>query len=294
MTSFLASLIASVLGAMLLIATPAGASERRQGGKLLLTDGVSTVDGSAGGGLATWAVISGAETKDGIGGSVHASYVALPNFDLTSFGGAIGFSNRVELSYAHQAFDTRAAGAALGLGRGFTFGQHIVGAKLRLVGDAVFDQDRLLPQIAIGVQYKIATKGAVIRAVGGRAQRGMDFYAAATKLVLSKSVLIGATVRFTKANQFGLLGFGGDREDRYRPQFEGSIGRLLTRNLVIGAEYRTKPNNLGFAREQNAWDGFAAWSFNRHATLTAAYTDLGDIATVRGQRGALVSLQGRF
>ena len=294
MTSLLASLAASVLGVALLAAIPAQASERRQGGKLVLTDGISTIEGTAGGGLATWSVISGAETQDGIGGSVHATYVALPDFDLVSFGGAVGLSNRVELSYAHQAFDTRAAGAALGLGRGFTFKQDILGAKLRLVGDAVYDQDKLLPQIAIGMQYKIASNGPVIRAIGGRAARGVDFYAAATKLILPKSLLIGATVRFTKANQFGLLGFGGDRNDHYRPQFEGSLGRLLTSNLVIGGEYRTKPSNLGFAREQNVWDGFAAWSFNRHATLTAAYTDLGDIATVPGQRGALVSLQGRF
>lgn len=294
MTSLLASLAASVLGVALLAAIPAQASERRQGGKLVLTDGISTIEGTAGGGLATWSVISGAETQDGIGGSVHATYVALPDFDLASFGGAVGLSNRVELSYAHQAFDTRAAGAALGLGRGFTFKQDILGAKLRLVGDAVYDQDKLLPQISIGMQYKIASNGPVIRAIGGRAARGVDFYAAATKLILSKSLLIGATVRFTKANQFGLLGFGGDRNDHYRPQFEGSLGRLLTSNLVIGGEYRTKPSNLGFSREQNVWDGFAAWSFDRHATLTAAYTDLGDIAIVRGQRGALVSLQGRF
>ncbi|MDO7841902.1 DUF3034 family protein [Sphingomonas immobilis] len=294
MTAARSWLMATALLAGIAAAVPVQAGERRDGGKLVLTDGISTVEGSAGGGLATWAVIAGAETKDGIGGTVHATYVALPDFDLTSFGGAIGISNRVEFSYAHQIFDTRAVGAALGLGQGFTFNQDLFGAKVRLIGDAVYDQDSLLPQIAVGVQYKIANRGTVIRAVGGRQSRGTDFYASATKLVLSKSLLLGATVRLTKANQFGLLGFGGDQDDSYRAQFEGSVGTLLTPNLAIGGEYRTKPSNLGFAREQNAWDGFAAWSFDRHATLTVAYTDLGDIATVRGQRGALLSLRGRF
>ncbi|WCM28941.1 DUF3034 family protein [Sphingomonas sp. QA11] len=273
---------------------PASADELRNGGKLLLTGGVSSVEGAAGGGLASWAVIAGDETDAGVGGSVHATYVALPDFDLTSYGGAIGFRNRIELSYAHQSFDTRGAGAALGLGRGFTFAQDIFGAKVRLVGDAVYDQDRLLPQISVGMQYKRADKGPIIAAVGGKQSRGTDFYIAATKVILSKSMVVNGTVRFTKANQFGLLGFGGDKKDAYRPQFEGSAGLLLSRRLLVGAEYRTKPDNLGFAKENSTYDVFAAWAIARHVRLTAAYVDLGDIATVKRQRGAFLSIQGNF
>ena len=283
-----------ILASLALIAQPAMASDRRLGGKLLLTNGVSTVEGAAGGGLASWAVVAGNETRDGIGGSAHATLVALPDFDLESAGAALGISDRVELSYVRQSFDTRAAGAALGLGRGYTFGQHVIGAKLRLVGDAVWDQDRWLPQIAVGVQHKIADHGAVIRAVGGRHDRGTDFYVAATKVLLARSMVVDATARLTKANQFGLLGFGGDRHGRYSAQFEGSAGLLLTRSLLIGAEYRTKPNNLAFAREQDAADVFAAWAVRRNLSVTVAYTDLGDIATVRRQRGAFLSLQGAF
>ncbi len=276
------------------IVTPAGARELRQGGKLLLTGGVSTVEGSAGGGLATWSLIAGNETDAGIGGTAHATIVALPDFDLKSIGGAIGIRNRVELSYAHQVFDTRGAGAALGLGRNFKFAQDVFGAKVRLIGDAVYDQDKLLPQISVGVQYRRAAKAAVIAAVGGKHAQGTDFYLSATKVVLSKSLVLGATVRFTKANQFGLLGFGGDKSDAYHAQFEGSAGLLVSRRLLIGAEIRTKPNNLGFAREQKAYDAFAAWQFHRHLTVTAAYADLGDIATVKRQRGAFLSLQASF
>lgn len=275
-----------------LCATSATASERREGGKLLLTNGVSTVEGSTGAGLATWAVIAGDETRDGVGGTVHATYVALPDFDLTSAGAAVGVNDRVELSYAYQSFDTRAAGAALGLGHGFTFGEHVIGAKLRVAGDAVWDQDRWLPQIAIGAQHKIATQGAIVRAVGARAASGTDFYVAATKLLLSHSLLLDGTVRFTRADQFGLLGFGGDRDRGYRAQFEGSAGLLLSPRLAVGGEYRSKPDNLRFARERDAWDGFAAFAVTHHLTVTAAYVDLGPIATRPGQRGAFLSLQG--
>ena len=285
---------ATVALALLTITQPASAGDRRAGGKLLLTNGVTSVEGAAGGGLATWAVIAGNETRDGIGGKASATVVALPDFDLTSFGAAIGVNDRLELSYTRQRFDTRAAGTALGLGRGFTFGQDVFGAKLRVIGDAVWDQDSWLPQIAIGVQHKRANRGVVIRAVGGRHDRGTDFYVAATKVVLSRSLVLNATLRATKANQFGLLGFGGDRHDRYRPQVEGSAGVMLSPRLAVGVEGRSKPSNLRFAREQKALDAFAAWAVARNVSLTAAYVDLGDIATVRRQRGAFLSVQGSF
>lgn len=270
------------------------AGELRQGGKLLLTGGVSSVEGAAGGGLATWALIAGNETDAGIGGKAHATYVALPDFDLASAGVAVGIKDRLELSYARQSFDTRRAGAALGLGRGFKFGQDIYGVKLRVVGNAVYDQDKILPQISVGLQHKRADKAPVIRAVGGHDSSGTDFYVAATKVILSRSLVIDATLRFTKANQFGLLGFGGDRNSAYRPQFEGSAGMLVKRNLLVGIEARTRPNNLGFAREQKGLDGFAAWSISKTLAVTAAYVDLGDIATLRRQRGAFLSVQCSF
>jgi hypothetical protein len=277
-----------------LMPAQAAAEERRDGGKLLLTGGVSSIEGAAGGGLATWALVAGNETEAGIGGAAHITYVALPDFDLTSYGGAIGYRNRVELSYAHQGFDTRSVGAALGLGHGFTFSQDVFGAKLRLIGDAVYDQDRLMPQISIGVQHKRANQGAIIAAVGGKQSNGTDVYVSATKVVLSRSLVINTTLRFTKANQLGLLGFGGDKDSKYQPEFEGSAGVLLTRRVLVGAEYRTRPDNLGFAEEDDAYDLFAAWSVARHVALTAAWVDLGDIATVKRQRGAFLSVQGSF
>ncbi len=273
---------------------PASAAERRTGGKLILTDGIAGIDGSAGGGLASWALIAGSETRDGIGATAHATVVALPDYDLLSAGAAVGLFDRLEVSYAHQRFDTGRAGAALGLGRGFTFGQDIIGAKLRVAGDAVWDQDTILPQISVGVQHRIANRSAVIRAVGGRRASDTDFYVAATKVLLARGLVVDATLRFTRANQFGLLGYGGDRRAKRTAQFEGSAGVLLTSRLLLGAEYRTKPDTLGFARENDSYDLFAAWALQRHVTATAAFVDLGDIATRPSQRGLFLSLKGGF
>lgn len=271
----------------------AQAQDLRNGGKLLLTNGVSTIEGTGGGGLATWSTIAGNATQEGIGGSVHGTVIELPDYNWTSFGVSLGFFDRVELSYARQNLDTIDVGTSLGLGRGYTLNQDIFAAKVRLVGDAVYG-DSLMPQIAVGVQHKRSSDDAVVAAVGGASPHGTDFTISATKLFLSHSLLANATVRFTKANQNGLLGFGSATDNSHKPQFEGSLAYQFSRRLVVGGEYRTKPDNLAIAREDDWVDLFAAYALTRNLTVTAAYVDLGSIATAEKQRGAFLSLQAAF
>lgn len=290
LTLALAALTASGAAAQIANWVP----DSRTGGKLLLTGGVSTVEGSGGGGLATWATTTGYGAGDGIGANVHASWVALPDYQFRTAGAAVGLWDRVELSFARQEFDTGATGTALALGAGFTFTQDVIGAKLRLGGDAVYDQDRWMPQLAVGVQYKANDQGGVIRAIGGVEDHDTDVYLAATKLFLAESVLVNGTARWTRANQTGLLGFGGDLNADRSLQFEGSVGWLARRDLLVGAEYRTKPDNLSFAREEDWMDVFVAYAVNKHLSVTAAWTDLGSIATFDKQRGLYLSLQAGF
>ena len=275
-----------------LCASPALARDGRliDDGKLLLTNGVSTIEGTAGGGLASWAVIPGMETDHGIGLSAFVTGLALPDFRLEAHGIGIGLRNRAGLTYARENFDTLRAGTALGLGHGYTFAQDIVAARLRVTGDLVYGP-AWLPQISVGADFKHSLSGAVVRAIGARQAAGTDFTLSATKLVLGGSVLINTTFRLTKANQFGLLGFGGDRHDGRSGQVEGSLAYQLSRRLVVGGEWRTRPDNLGFARETGAHDVFVAWAPARRATLTAALVDIGPVATFQPQRGAYLSLQ---
>lgn len=263
------------------------------GAKLLLTNGVATIEGSSGGGLATWSTIAGRETDRGIGLSGHVTLIELPDYGWQSHGVAVGVANRIELSYARQNFDTRDVGAALGLGRGYTLNQDVFAAKVRLAGDVVYG-DPLVPQISVGVEHKRNRDAAVARAVGAAHGSGTDITLSATKLLLSRSVLINATARLTKANQAGLLGFGTPADDAHRVQFEGSVAYQLSRRAVVGAEYRTKPDNLAIAREDDWWDLFAAYALTDHLTITAAYVDLGAIATFDNQRGGFLSAQIAF
>lgn len=272
------------------------AEDTRDGlsGKLLLTGGVTQVEGSAGGGLTPWAVIGGYGTRDQIGANAFYTQVDLDDYSLKSFGALVGVYDRVELSFARNEFDTENVGAALGLGRGFTIKQDVIGLKVKIAGDAVLEQDSALPQIAIGLQHKRNDQGGLVRAIGARDDSGTDIYISATKLFLGQSLLLNGTLRFTEANQFGILGFGGDKDDGYSAQFEASAAYLITRNLAIGAEYRTKPDNLGIAVEDDAFDVFVAWAPVKNVSLTVAYVDLGNIVIADKQRGVYASLQVGF
>jgi hypothetical protein len=279
---------------------PAGMSERLEApdlGRLLATGGVSQVEGAGGGGLTPWATITGYGSRDSYGANVHYTAVKTQDFFLDSYGVAVGLADRVELSVATQEF--KGTDGALD---GMRIKQDIAGIKLRLSGNLVYDQDTPMPQIAIGAMIKknrgIDGLGNVtsVTQLGAARDSGVDYYLSATKLILDRSLLLNATVRLTKANQMGLLGFGGDKHDRYEPMLETSVAYLLDRHVVLGAEYRMKPNNLAVDNEKDYYDAFVAWFPNKNFSVTAAYVSLGDITVLnsRRQRGWYLSMQGGF
>ncbi len=268
-------------------------------GKLLATGGVSQVEGAGGGGLTPWALITGYGTADSYGANLHATRLQTQDYALAGYGVAVGIADRVELSLASQEL----TGALAPLDR-LRIRQDIVGVKVRLAGDAVYDQAFAMPQVALGLQYK-RNKGVAgldalgvssVTQLGAKRTSGTDLYASATKLYLAHSLLLNGTLRLTKANQMGLLGFGGDRRDQYQAMAEASAAYLLTRKLVLGAEYRMKPHNLGVDHERAYQDVFLAYFPNRQLSLTAAYVALGDITIFNParQRGWYLSAQVGF
>ena len=148
-TSTAARLLPLAFAAALLAAAPAQADT----GKLLLTGGVCSVEGAAGGGISQWAVIGTQATEGEVGVSAYASRAVTRDYGLTAHGVAVGIHDRAEISVGRQDFNTGITGTGLGL-PGLHLKQDIVGAKVRVAGDAVLDSDSLMPQIAVGVQFK--------------------------------------------------------------------------------------------------------------------------------------------
>lgn len=287
--------IGSMIAAYFGLGANLALADSSYGNKLLLTSGVSQIEGAAGGGLTPWAIIGGYGTNNEIGGNVHYTYAKTNDFKLDSYGLTVGLYDRVELSVAEQSFDVSNLRGKVSSGLGADaigrdkIKQTIVGVKVRVFGEAVLDADNWLPQVAVGMQYKKNQDGDFVTGgvIGAKKDSGTDFYVAATKLLLDKNILLNSTVRLTKANQFGLLGFGSETDNNYKPQLELSAAYLISKKVAIGAEYRMKPNNLkntvGGAvdlREDDAFDLFIAYAPTKNISLTAAYVNLGNIATV--------------
>ncbi|WP_386341641.1 DUF3034 family protein [Xanthomonas citri pv. citri] len=263
-------------------------------GRLLATGGVSMIEGSSGGGIVPWATLSGYGTRDELGTVAFATHVDSGDYRLDVQGAALTVGNRLELSLARQRLDLGTLQDQLGLPWN-ALGQDVFGAKVRLAGDLVYGH---APQVSLGVQYKRLRNGTLPLAIGARDDHGTDIYLSASRLLLQGAagyqLLLNGTLRATRANQAGLLGFGGDRRNSYRLVPEVSAAVVLSPSWAVGVEYRDKPNNLGFAREQAWADAFVAWFPNKHVSLTAAWADLGDIATLADQRGPCLSLQVAF
>ncbi|RUO38707.1 DUF3034 domain-containing protein [Aliidiomarina shirensis] len=270
--------------ALLLLASSGAAAAE---GRLLATGGATNVEGAAGGGLVPWAVISAYTEDDEIGGTVAVSRAQVDDYRLDVTAASFSFRNRLEVSVASQIFNLENLGTELR--------QQVFGLKYRVAGDLIYGQ---LPQISAGVQYKRNTRYDLPSAVGSQRDSDWDAYIAASRVWLAgpfdRTWLANVTVRATRANQFGLLGYGGDLNDSRKLQVEAATGMFINRALAVGVEYRQKPDNLGFAEEEDAMSAFVAWFPSKNVALVGAFLDLGSIAGARSQTGYYLSLQASF
>ncbi|MDR4506354.1 MAG: DUF3034 family protein [Candidatus Scalindua sp.] len=145
-----------------------------------------------------------------------------------------------------------------------------------------------MPALTLGLHYKNNNDSEVIdrrlqgglNAIGIKDDDGVDVTLYASKMITSlpRPLMINVGVRSTEAAQIGLLGFTENR----KTVFEGNFGVLALDNLVIGGEYRQKPDQYDkipglIAEEDDWWDGFITYIANDHLTMSIAYMHFGDL-----------------
>jgi hypothetical protein len=309
-------------------------------GKVLLTGGVGMIDGAGGGGITPWATITGYGTRDGINGGIRYTYANLPNYSLNTLGGAIGFYDRLELSYTRSVLPTGSTFNTVGLVNTLladlnldlgiepwntTIKMDVIGAKLRLFGDAVYNSQSLIPQVAIGGFYKRNDNEALLKTLQADKAEDWEAYIAATKIFFPISTLFNVTARYTAANQTGLTGFGGPDGSSKEVRFEASIAHLLNKRTAIGIEYAQHGSNLdgrsvqlgqlpldaitdllgnlGLGNldqaltqldESDWWDFFIAYAPSKNLSFTVAYAMLGNITLTPDQHGFYFSMHATF
>lgn len=237
---------------------------------------VTEIDGQAGGGLVPWALLADRP-------SVAVTSLNTQNLGVNSVAVNGGIANRVELSYARTSANIigTALGNASNLANVDNYG---VKVKLNDMGT--------LPQFAVGVVNKQASgtllDGTVVPALNNT-KSGTDVYVAATKVVniVGTNVLLNGVIRASKANQLGVLGFGGGNAAgaktgySYKPEVSAEI--FAAENVIIGAEYRAEPSNGvtatdGVLHQNSAYDLNVVYVANKNLALTAAYVNLGQVA----------------
>lgn len=278
---------AAVLSALL-------ASSSWADGRLLATGGASSIEGAAGGGITPWAVLSGYGERGEWGADVFATRVETGDYRLDVAGVGVAFDNRIELSYARQRFDLGTLARDLNLPEN-SLSQDVFGLKVRLFGDLIYDQ---LPQVSLGIQHKRQKDFLIPSLIGAQRSEDSEAYLTASRLLLGGAfgynLLINGGVRYSRANELGLLGFGGDRRDRHSLLKEGSLAVLFNPHWALGIEYREKPDNLSFAGESDWADVFVGYFPTKNLALVLAYARLGEIATLDNQDGLYLSVQGSF
>jgi hypothetical protein len=274
--------------ALVLSALFASAAQAADEGRLKATGGLVTIEGAAGGGLVPWALLSGLSTQPGFDVVAGASATEVGDFRLESLGLSASWNDRFELSLARQQFSVDPGLLPAGFDRHLR--QSIVGAKLRVGGDLIYGD---LPQMAIGLQYKRNDDDALARALGARRDHDLEAYFSVTRLFLDgpfhRNWLVNGSLRATRANETGLLGFGSGADDDYTLVGEFSTALFLNPEFALGAEYRQKPDGLAGLGESDWRDLFVAWFPSKRFSLALA-----TIAARPDQDGVFLSMTGNW
>jgi len=262
-------------------------SSQAENGKLLATSGAGPIEGGSGGGLIPWALIGGYTTQDEIGFNATFSEADVKDYTLSSHGLSLSAYDRVELSFAQLRFENKAGGIDIK--------QNVISAKTRLYGDAVYGS---WPLFSVGFQHKTLQDKTIANALGASDTQGTDVYLSAAKIwlngPLNRTALLNANLRYSKANQLGLLGYGTAANDDAQLLLELAGAVFINRRVAVGMEYRQKPDNINGVKEDDWQDLFIAYFPSKSVSLTLAYLQLGEIAGLKDQDGYYFSLQAAF
>ncbi|QTH65105.1 DUF3034 family protein [Psychrosphaera ytuae] len=293
------------------------------GSKLLATGGITSFEGSAGGGITPWALIAGYASQEEVNATANVQRLDVGEYQLSTYGAAVGAYDRFEFSLQKQSLDV-SSGVVTNVFNAVTGGptpaliapstkieQTIIGAKYKLFGDAIYDANPFLPQVSVGIQYKTnnsfdnslalyngaipAPNTGVPMLLGAKEGSGTDVYVSATKVWLGlangKNVLLNATARYSKANTFGLLGFGSATDDSYELEWAASLAMFTGTNTIVGMEVRQQADRLGgLASTDTVTDFFITYLPSKEWSITAAYVDLGNLPFQPDTSGLYLSI----
>jgi len=206
-------------------------------------------------------------------------------------------TDRIELGVSHQTLHLGSLRSRVRRATTLDMGTHHVTVETVSLKYVVVPEGGLsldwMPAVAVGAHYKRNCEISRINRrllgaldwVGVDDDDGVDFTVTASRQFDSKvagPVVVSGGVRFTESNQTGFFGF----TDGYRAGFEGNISWSITERLVVGAEYRQKPDRLRrvgslYRPEDDFWAVYAGYRVDDHLSVGLGWVNLGRVANSR-------------
>lgn len=187
--------------------------------------------------------------------------------DLNAFTITETLWDRVELGYGYDRFNAGDLPEDIFRTTGMSMdddyvGLHNFNARVALLKENDFEQ-QWVPAVTLGVHYKYndtiddidSDLNGTLNAIGIEGDDGVDFtlYASKTVPIFGRPVIFDLGLRESESAHIGLLGFTGD----YELTVEGNVAVLITDFMLIGGEYRMKPDNYdripGLVEEEDDW-----------------------------------------
>ena len=221
--------------------------------------------------------------------SVGFAFAGIGDHDFESVAATITLAKRVEVSFAHERFGLGGWPKDVFRATGLDIGPHTVRMNTASVRALLIEENGWVPAVTVGAHYKhnLDIKRIDKDLMGTCTSLGMDDHRGwEGTLIISKTFtdilprpfIVSAGIRNTGAAQTGLLGFNSHRDT----VVEANAVLFVTDSLLLGAEYRQKPNNLDrlaglVGHEDDWWTLCAAYIVNDRVTISGGYGNFGNI-----------------
>ncbi|MCE5334910.1 MAG: DUF3034 family protein [Desulfobacteraceae bacterium] len=225
--------------------------------------------------------------------SMEVGAVGSPSGRWVTFGMITeNIGGRLEIGYGFDAIDLHNLPGKVYKETGMSISDsatylHNFNARLMLVKEGEFNLS-WLPALTFGVHYKYnpnvkdidSDLAGTLTAIGIEDNQGYEFTLYASKMLkcFPRPVLINVGCRNSDAAHIGFLGFTGTREFLA----EGNVLFFITDRLLVGAEYRMKPNAYkaipGLVNGEDDWFSFvAAYVVNERFTIAGGVFNFGEV-----------------
>jgi len=281
---------------------------------ILFTSGLSypgapmiNLEGVGGGGLVPGAYLLNPPKDDQKIGTPAIAQWCVLGTDTNMYSTGIGFSffDRFELGYARVILDYNRIRSDIRKLTGNTVdpGKDFIHLDIFHLKTLILNENEYIPAFAVTAEFKFNETiddindniGNVLDIAGYDDDYGTDFDFTFSKTItnlIKYPVLVHANLRLTRGAQHGLFGFSDD----YTANIEIYGGVCIMPNLIIGGEYRQKPDEYsslasalpGFTLEEDdAWNIHIGYLPTEDLSIAIAYLSFGNAANKERNYGVV-------